>query len=62
MSSSPAAVTGVKVGENLAVFTLEDVSDVRVVVLLGRVVDVLAAFTVLSVAESNMELLYITVG
>ena len=43
-------------------FTLEDVSDVKVVVSLGRVVNVLAAFTVLSVAESNMELLYTTVG
>ena len=57
MSSSPATVAGIKVGENLAVFTLEDISDVRVVVSFGIVVDVLATFTVLSVAESNMELL-----
>ena len=57
MSSSPATVAGIKVGENLAVFTLEDISDVRVVVSFWIAVDVLAAFTVLSVAESNMELL-----
>lgn len=57
MSSSPATVAGIKVEENLVVFTLEDISDVRVVVSFGIVVDVPAAFTVLSVAESNMELL-----
>lgn len=56
------AVADVEVGAILVESILEDINDVRVVVSFGTVVDVLGIFTVLSVAESNMELLYTTVG